>query len=142
MSAAVRIAIGVVCFFGFTLAALLFLYAISPWIDYAEIPFFGSRVCDSALFGVAGLLAAFASVHLIQGKTWAYWTALAVSVITLGLGVLIFVSAFRARDEFARSEAGFGLGISLILTTPAAISGLLLSLPAVRRKFDDAGRPI
>jgi hypothetical protein len=135
MLAVTRIAIGVVCFFGFTLAALLFLYAVNPWMDRREIPFLGSRIYDTALLGATGLLCVFVSIRLVHGKTWAWWTAFAVSIITLGLGVLLFVSALHPRDDFARSEAGFGLGIGIILTIPGAISGVLLSLPSVRRRF-------
>jgi pilus assembly protein TadC len=143
MSAVVRIAVGIVSFFGFALAAVLFLYAANPWMERAEIPVLGSRIYDTAIFGVTGLLCIFVSIRLIQGKNWAWWTAIAVSIAALGLGVLFFVSALHPRDDFARSEAGFGLGISLILVTPGAISGVLLSLAPVRRRFVvwDAKRP-
>jgi hypothetical protein len=135
MSTVARIAIGVVCFFGFTLAALLFLYAVNPWVDQREIPLFSSRIYDTGLLGAAGLFCVFVSIRLVHGKTWAWWTAFAVSVITLGLGVFVFVSALHPHDDFARSEAGFGLGIGIILTIPGTISGVLLSLPSVRRRF-------
>ena len=134
-----RIAIGVVCFFGLALAALLFFYAGSPWIEQREIPFFGSRFFDSALFGVAGLFCVFVDIRLLQGKAWAWWTTLAASTLTLAFGVLVFVSALHPRDDFARSESGFGLGISVILMTPAAIAGTLLILPPVRRRFVSSG---
>jgi hypothetical protein len=136
MSAVVKIAVGVVCFFGFGLASLLLMYAVSPWIDRAVIPFFGSRVYDTVLFGVTGALSALTSIRLIQGKMWAWWAALAVSGIILGLGVLLLFTTLHPRDDFARSEAGFGMGISIILTLPGAISTVLLSLPRVRRRFE------
>ena len=41
MSAVVRIAIGVVCLFGFTLAALLFFYAANPWMERVGVPLLG-----------------------------------------------------------------------------------------------------
>lgn len=90
--AAVRIAIGVVCFFGFGLTALLFLYAVNPWVERVEIPFFGSGLYDTVLFGVTGVLSAFTCIRLIQSKPWAWWAAFAVSVIMLGLGVLLIVT--------------------------------------------------
>jgi len=130
-----RIAIGALSFFGFTLAALLFFYAGNPWIERGEIPFSGSRFFDSASFGMAGLLCVFVNVRLVQGKAWAWWTALAVSVLMLAFGALVFISALHPRDDFARSESGFGLGISVILMTPAAIASILLIMPAVRRSY-------
>jgi hypothetical protein len=135
MSVGAKIAIGIVCFFGFALAASFFIYAVNPWIDQHEIPFLGSRTYDSLLFGAAGLLCAYVSIRLIHGRTWAWWTALAASILTLGFGGLHFVSALHPRDDFARSESGFGLGIGLILMTAGAIPSILLSLPAVRRRF-------
>jgi hypothetical protein len=133
MSAVAKIAIGVVCFFGFTLAALLFFYAVNPWIEQAEIPVFRSRVYDAGLFGVTGLLCLFVTIRLIQGRTWAWWSTFAVSLLTLGLGSFVFISALHPRDDFARSESGFGLGIAVFLMTPGAISGVLL--PSVRRTY-------
>jgi len=130
-----RIAIGAVCFFGLALAAVLLLYAGSPWVEQRAIPFFGSRFYDSSLFGIAGLFTVFVSVRLLQGKAWAWRAALAASVLMLALGVLIFISALNPRDEFARSESGFGIGISVIVMAPALIATILLILPPVRRKF-------
>jgi hypothetical protein len=135
MAVGVRIAIGIVCFLGFTLAALLFFAAVNPWVDPREIPFLGSRFYDSALFGAAGFLCVFVEVRLIQGRLWAWWIAFAVSLVTIGLGVLLFVSALHPRDDFARSESGFGLGIGFILMTLGAIPSVLLGLPPVRRRF-------
>ena len=135
MARVVRVAIGVVCLFGFTLAALFFFAAVNPWIDQHEIPFLGSRFYDSTLFGVAAFLCVFVGVRLVQGKLWAWWIAFAVSLVTTGFGVLLFVSALHPRDDFARSESGFGLGLGLILMTLGTIPSVLLALPLVRRKF-------
>jgi hypothetical protein len=135
MAAVVRVALVVVCLFGLPFAALLLFAAVNPWVDQHEIPFLGSRFYDSALFGPAGLLCAFVVVRLIQGKLWAWCTAFAVGLITIGFGVLLFVSALHPRDDFARSESGFGLGLGFILMTLGAIPSVLLGLPPVRRKF-------
>src|SRR5208282_3518980 len=135
MAAVVRVAIVVVCLFGLAFAALLLFAAVNPWVDQHEIPFLGSRFYDSALFGAAGLLCAFVVVRLIQGKLWAWWTAFAVGLVTIGLGALLFVSALHPRDDFARSESGFGLGTGFILMTLGAIPSVLLGLPPVRQKF-------
>lgn len=139
MSAVVRIAIGVVCLFGFTLAALLFFYAANPWMERVEVPLFGSRIYDTALFSVIGLLCVLASIRLIQGRTWAWWTAFIVSLITFGLGAFLFVYALYPRDKFARSEGGFGLGIGIMLMIPGTISSILLNLSSVCRRFAARG---
>lgn len=130
-----RVAVGIVCCWGFALAALLFLYAVSPWIDHKEIPFFGSRASDTALFGAAELICVFVILRFIQGKRWAWWTAFAVSTLILGLGALLLYSSLHARTDFERSESGFGFGVSIILMTPSAICSALLALPCVRRRF-------
>jgi hypothetical protein len=135
MSVAGKIAVGVVCCCGFAFSALLLLYAASPWQDHKEIPVYGARALDTVLFGVAALICAFVTIRLLQGRRWAWWTAFAVSVLTLGLGVFVFYSALHPQNDFARSESGFGIGISIILMTPSLISSALLALPCVRRRF-------
>ena len=42
-----KVAVGIVCCWGFAFAALLFFYALSPWVDHREIPVFGSRSLDT-----------------------------------------------------------------------------------------------
>ena len=84
-----RVAVGIVCCWGFAFAALLLLYAVNPWIDRKEIPVFGSRASDTALFGAAGLICAFVTLRFIQGRRWAWWTAFGVNTLTLGLGALL-----------------------------------------------------
>jgi hypothetical protein len=135
MSVADKIAVGVVGCCGFVFSALLLLYAASPWLDHKEIPVFGARALDTALFGVAGLIFVFVTIRLLQGRRWAWRTAFAVSILTLGLGVFVFYSALHPQNDFGRSESGFGIGISIILMTPGLISGALLALPSVRRRF-------
>jgi hypothetical protein len=130
-----RIALGVVCFLGLSFAALLLLYAVSPWIEQRAFPVSGSQSHDSVLFGIAGLSCVYVNIRLIQGKAWAWWTTLSVNVLILVLGVVVFISALNPRDDFGRSESGFGIGISVLLGTPAAIATVLLILPPVRRRF-------
>jgi hypothetical protein len=130
-----KISIGIVAILGTALAALFFFYAVGPWTEARAIPMFGSRIYDTVLFGAAGLLCIFVNLRLIQCKLWAWWTALWASILALGLGVSIFYSALHPRDDFARSESGFGIGISVILMAPAVVACVLLSLPPVRRRF-------
>jgi hypothetical protein len=67
--ASVRVAVGIVCCWGFAFAALLFFYAVAPWTDHRAIAFFGSRPLDTVLFGTAGLISVFVIARLIQGQT-------------------------------------------------------------------------
>ena len=128
-----RAAVGIVGFWGFALTALLLFYAASPWIDHRAIPVFRSRVLDTVLFGVVGLICLFVIARLIQARRWAWWTAFAVSTVILGLGAFLFYSSLHAQTEFERSESGFGLGVSIILMAPSAMCSVLLALPCVRR---------
>lgn len=135
LSLGARVAVGIVCCWGFALTALLVFYAASPWIDHREIPVFRSRPLDTVLFGAAGLTCLFVIARLIQGRRWAWWTAFAVSTVILGLGAFLLYSSLHAQTEFERSESGFGLGVSIILMTPTAMCSVLLALPCVRRTF-------
>jgi hypothetical protein len=130
-----KLAIGIVCCWGFALAALLFLYAASPWIDHRAIPSFHSRFADTLLFGTAGLICLFVIARLIQGRRWAWWTVFGVSTAIFALGAVLLYSSLHAKTEFERSESGFGVGVSLILMTPTTMSCVLLVLPFVRRRF-------
>ncbi len=130
-----KIAIGVVCCWGFALASLLFFYAAAPWIERRAIPSFHSRFADTLLFGAAGLICIFVITRLIQGRRWAWWTAFAVSTLMLALGALFLYSSLHAKTDFERSESGFGFGVSMILMTPTAMCSVLLVLPSVRRRF-------
>lgn len=130
-----KAALGIVSCCGLALAALLFFYAVAPWIDRKAIPVFGSGLLDTALFGVAGLICVFVIARLFQGRRWAWWISLAVSTLLLGLGAFILYSSLHARTDFERSESGYGFGMSIILMTPATVCCVLLALPCVRRRF-------
>ena len=131
-----RIEIAVVSFFGLTLCTLFIFYAVSPWSDHNEIPFFGSRFRDTALFSILGLSSLCITIQLLRGRWWAWWSALAVSVLTLSMAVFLLVVTLHPRDDFARSEGGFGLFLSLCLMLPGAVSIILLTLPTVRQRFE------
>ncbi len=125
----------VLCLFGLVLSALLLMYAASPWIDHNEIPFFGTRLRDTAIFSVLGSLNICILVGLARGKRWAWWFALFVAGLVLSMALFLVVASMHPRDDFARSEGGFGLFLSFCLLVPGAVSAVLLSLPAVRRRF-------
>jgi hypothetical protein len=127
-----RVAVGIVCCWGFALTALLFFYAVNPWIDHREIPVFHSLSSNTVLFGAAGLIFLFVIARLIQGRRWAWWTAFAVSILILGLGAFFFYSSLQDRMAFERSER---LRASIIVIMPTAMCSVLLALPCVRRRF-------
>jgi hypothetical protein len=125
----------VVCIFGFVLCALWLMYAISPWIDHNQIPFFGTRLRDTAVFLSLGSSGITVTVGLARGRRWAWWCASMVVGLVLSVAVFLLVATIRPRDDFERSEGGFGLFLSICLLVPGSISAVLLSLPAVRRRF-------
>jgi uncharacterized protein YacL len=99
-NAGVRVAVGVVCCWGFAFAALLFFYAIAPWTDHRAIAFFRSRPLDTMLFDTAGVICVFVIARLIQGRRWAWWTAFAVSILMLGLGAVLLYFSLHAQTDF------------------------------------------
>ena len=127
---------GAVCCCGFVLTALLLFYAAAPWLDPKEIPVFRSRLLDTVIFGVVALICGFVTGRLLQGRRWARRTALTASVVVLGLGVWMLYSVLHPQNEFARSESGFGIGLSIILIAPSFVSAALLALPCVRGRFE------
>jgi hypothetical protein len=110
-------------------------YAVSPWSDRNEIPFFGSRLRDTVVFSTFGLIGLCVTIQLLRGRRWAWWSAFVVTALILSIGVLLLVLTLYPRDEFARSEGGFGWFLSFWLMLPSAISLILLILPAVRQMF-------
>ena len=134
-STAMWIAVGVVSLLGFSFAALLAFYATGPWMDRKAIPVFGSRMLDTVLFGIFALAAGFGSIRFVQGRRWAWWTALVISTLTLTSGIVLFYTSLHPHSDTEASESGFGIGVSLMLMTPGAIAGMLLVIPSVRRRF-------
>ena len=130
-----RLAVGVVCVFGLCLSALLIFYAVSPWFDHAHIPFFGSRLRDSTTFSVSAAVSICITICLARVRLWAWWTALAVAVLTLAIAIFLLVATLFPRDDFARSEGGFGFFLSVCIMVPGLLSTIFLILPCVRRRF-------
>src|SRR6266481_2857535 len=95
-----RLGTAVVSVFGFMLSALFIFYAVSPWSDHNEIPFLGSRFRDTALFSILSLSSLSVTVQLLRGRCWAWWSALAVSVLTLCLAMVLLVLTLHPRNDF------------------------------------------
>ena len=129
-------AIAAVCLFGIMFFSLLLFYAASPWLDGQAIPFFGSRLGDSAVFALAAAVTGYTTVCLARRKTWAWWLSLAIAVMTLSVALWLLFATLHPRDDFARSEGGFGFFISLCLAIPGLSSSALLVLPQTRRRFE------
>ena len=136
-----QINIVVVSSLGLLLAAILFFYATAPWIEHGVIPFFGSRLGDTSMFGGSGLFCTFVAFQLFRSRRWAWWVAFVASLAMLILAMTLLFLFLHPRDEFARSEGGFGLFLSLFLMVPSAVSAILLSLPSTRQRFPSTTRP-
>jgi hypothetical protein len=127
--------VGSVSVFGFAFAALLLFYAASPYIDKGVIPFSHSALGDALVFGSAAACCLIICTQLIAGRRWAWWTTVGFCALTLFAGLFFFWAATHPRDDFARSEGGFGFFLSILLTAPSAFCLGVLNLPLVRKKF-------
>ncbi len=126
-------AITIVCLFGVMLFSLLLFYAASPWLDRQAIPFFGSRSRDGVAFALAAAVTGCVTVSLARRKTW--WFALATTITILCGALWLLFATLHPKDDFARSEGGFGCFLSLCLLIPGLSSSALLVLPQTRRRF-------
>ena len=129
------ILVGLVSLFGFAFAAILFFYSISPYVDRRVIPFSHSAIKDTLIFGSAGVCCLFVSIKLIAGRRWAWWTTVVFSALGLLGGIFLLWVTMHPRDDFARSEGGFGVFLSILTTVPSALCFGILNLPAVRKRF-------
>ena len=103
-SVAGKLAVGIVCCWGVAFAALIFFYAVNPWIDHKEIPVFGSRSSDTALFGAPGLVCVFFDpVGLVDGIRGEYNDTWLGSFSSLFLSVRS--DRFRTFEERVRAWA-------------------------------------
>jgi hypothetical protein len=135
LSRIVNTSVALISFFGFALAALLWLYAVMAWIgnrSYTGVyPRFGAPMLLTSL-AVGCFLT---TIRLIQGRKWAWWGAIAATVLTAGFGLFCMWAAFYSKDTYIRSEAIFVLLCGFMFVIPAAVTAVLLNLPQVRRTF-------
>jgi hypothetical protein len=110
-------------------------YAASPWLDHTIIPFTKSRIKDTIIFGSIGVFYLLATIEFLRSKRWAWMVALVTSALIFALSSWLLFMTLHPRDEFARSEGGFGFFLSMLFGIPAAISTALISLRPVRERF-------
>jgi hypothetical protein len=135
MSLKARILVGFVGAVGTLLAAILFFYAASPYVERGVVPFFHSAPLEALIFGTAGIACLFVSIRLIAGRRWAWWATALINTLVLGTGLILLWIVLHPRDEFARSEGGFGFFLSILTIAPSAFCLAVLFLPVVRRSF-------
>jgi cytochrome bd-type quinol oxidase subunit 2 len=126
-------ALAVISFFLITLAALLEMYAGMAWAHRA-----GAATSGRWSTGFLSLLAAACVVTVIEfirGRAWAWWMTLMLAAMVLAFGLFCLVCAFRPLTPFEHSEFPFLIMAGIVFAVPAAITGALLNLPAVRRRF-------
>jgi amino acid transporter len=130
-----RAAVAVVSLFGALLAALLSFYAVFPWTSDGPDLAFGRRLALSALMSGLAIAGIFTVVQFVRGKTWAWFSALVTAAMVLAFGMLCLWCAFFPSNYFERSETAFLLRAGLMFAAPAALTGMLLSLPQVQGRF-------
>ncbi len=84
---------------------------------------------------VVAVLCLLTSWHLLQGKRWAWWSSLVLTVMVFAFGGYACWAAFYSTDPYMRSEAIFVLGIGIALIVPSITAVVLLTLPSVRRHY-------
>src|ERR1700724_1301382 len=131
MSLKARILVGFVGTIGTLLAAILFFYAASPYVERGVVPFFHSAPLEALICGTAGIACLFVSIRLIAGRRWAWWATALISTLVLCMGLILLWIVLHPRDEFARSEGGFGFFLSLLTIVPGAFCLAVLNLPVV-----------
>lgn len=130
-----RLSLGFVTLMGFGFALLVFFYAASPFTERGMIPVFHNATRDLTIFGLTGFGTIIACIGLLRHKRWAWWVTATFSAILLAAGIIFFWICAHPRDDFARSEGGFGFFLSLLISAPSLLCLILLSLPPVRRSF-------
>lgn len=115
-------------------AAILVFYGALPYVERC-CPFFHSAPLEALIFGTACIASLFVSIRLIAGRQWAGWATALIRTLVLCVGLILLWIVLHPRDEFARSEGGFGSFLSQLTIVPGAFCLAVLNLPVVRRGF-------
>jgi hypothetical protein len=128
-----RVAVTVVALFGFLLAGVFAVYAATPWMVYAQ-PVTHSHIGDCVLYSVLTVTAFSASIGLFKRKVWAWWIALAGSLLMLAMdGWLLYEAAHS--DAIRGADFAVDLRTCATVAIPELISVMALMLPSVRTWF-------
>src|SRR5579863_5139711 len=130
-----RASVAAISTFGALLAGLLSFYAVFPWMMSWPSLDFARRFGISALMGFLAIACIFTVLQFIRGKKWAWWSAQVLAAMILAFGLLCLWCAFFPTNDFERAEAEFLLMAGVIFAVPSMITGALLNVPQVRRRF-------
>jgi hypothetical protein len=128
MSKVSKLAIAAISLFVLLLALLLAIYAVSFWRSAAA-------PLDSLTLTIVAAACIVTVVYLNRGRLWAWWSALVVAAMVLAFGAFCIFCAFYPITIFEQTERSFLLMAGLVFGVPAAITGVLLNIPPVRRGF-------
>jgi len=129
------VSLALVSLFLAMLAALLELYAGMAWAAHRAGDPMSQRVGTPAILSFLAATCVITVVELIRGRRWAWWSTLTIAAMVLAFGLFCLVCAFRPVTPFEHSEFPFLLRAGTIFALPAAIIGVLLNLPPVRRRY-------
>lgn len=130
MSTVSKFAVATISLFVLLLALLLGIYAVSAWAAPGTIAPF-----SSLMLTLLAAVCLITVVYLNRGSLWAWWSALVVSAMVLAFGAFCIFCAYYPRTIFEQSERSFLLIAGLVFGVPAALVGVLLNIPPVRRGF-------
>jgi len=125
-----KIAIAAISLFGLLLALVFAVYAFGVW----AVPGTASPLDAVTLTTVAAACVVMV-VYLNRRSIWAWWSALLVAAMVLAFGAFCIFCAFYPSTIFEQSERSFLLTAGIVFGAPAAITGVLLNIPPVRRAF-------
>ena len=128
MTTVSRFAIAAISLFVLLLAMVLGVYAVRVWRGTAA-PF------DSVTLTFVAVACVLTVVYLNRGRLWAWWSALVVAAMVLAFGAFCIFCAVYPTNIFEHAERSFLLLAGLVFGVPAAITGVLLNIPPVRRGF-------
>jgi len=132
-----RVSVAAISTFGALLAGLLSFYAVFPWVIGRPSIDLARRFGISLLMSLLAIACIFTVVQFVRGRKWAWWSVQVLAAMILAFGLLCLWCAFFPINDFERSEAAFLLMAGLIFAIPSVITGTLLNVPPVRRRFLD-----
>jgi hypothetical protein len=127
--------IALISLFVVLLATLLEICAAMAWTARWAGEAARSRFGTPAILSLCAAVCVITLIELIRGRRWAWWSTLTMAAMVLAFGVFCLVCAFRPLTAFEHSEFPFLLSTGIMFALPGGITGALLNLPPVRRRF-------